>query len=66
MGFGRHGVLDLSSSDWFNLLLASFVIRSRIIGYVSYIFEDVFCTSDFLPDTPAQVGVCPVEDARHG
>ena len=66
MGFGRHGVLDPSDSDWFNLLLASFVIRSRIIRHVSYIFEDVLCTSYFLPDAPTQVHVRPVKDARHG
>jgi hypothetical protein len=63
MGFGRHGVLDLPSSDWFNLLLASFVITDGIIGHVGYILQDVFSPSDFLPVTLAELLVSPVENA---
>ena len=45
-GFGRHGVLDPSGCDWFNLLLASFGITSGVIRHISYIFQKAFSLSD--------------------
>lgn len=41
-GFGRHGVLDLSSSDWFNLFIGWLCISNVRFNTISYIFQQVF------------------------
>ena len=40
-GFGRHGVLDLPSSDWFNLFIVPFCINNTRFSAVSYILQHV-------------------------